>query len=121
MKTKLEIDLDLFGYLIEEIDRTDNITNMEIAGMFEHDPFNMQWRFRFENGYGASVIKHWGSFGFEEDKFELAVLWWNGLDHGLCYDTEITDDVIGHLTNQEVMDILRKIKALNKEEQKDEN
>ena len=26
-----------------------------------------QWRFMFENNYGASVIKYWGSFGYEED------------------------------------------------------
>lgn len=70
-------------------------------------------RFMFENGYGASVIKHRGSYGYEEDKFELAVLVLNsdGTD-SLCYDTPIADDVIGWLTNDEVLELLKKIKNL---------
>ena len=28
-----------------------------------------QWCFRFPNDYGASVIKHPGSYGYQEDKF----------------------------------------------------
>lgn len=65
--------------------------------------------FKFENGYGASVIKHYGSYGYEEDLFELAVLNSAG---DLCYDTPITSDVIGHLTNDEVLKLLEKIKNL---------
>ena len=71
-----------------------------------------QYVFRFDNGYGASVIKHAYSYGYEEDLWELAVL---EFDHGeeyLCYDTEITDDVIGHLTDEEVHIYLDKIKGL---------
>ena len=71
-----------------------------------------QYVFRFDNGYGASVIKHAYSYGHEEDLWELAVL---EFDHGkeyLCYDTEITDDVIGHLTDEEVHTYLDKIKGL---------
>jgi hypothetical protein len=30
----------------------------------------------------------------------------------LCYDTPITDDVIGHLTFQEVVDTLKEIESL---------
>ena len=71
-------------------------------------------RFKFKNGYGASVVKHWGSYGFEDDLFELAVLKFdkkNGIG-SLCYDTEITDDVIGYLNNDEVLELLEKIKNL---------
>ena len=67
-------------------------------------------RFKFPNGYGASVIKHFGSYGYEEDLFELAVLK-NGK---LCYDTEITNDVIGYLRNEEVLELLEKIKELKR-------
>lgn len=72
-----------------------------------------QWRFMFKNNYGASVIKHWGSFGYEEDKFELAVLYFDeeGNSH-ISYNTPIADDVIGHLDNDEVLELLRKIKDL---------
>lgn len=121
MKTKLIIDEDLKLYLAEEIDRTNTPTNKEWAEKLGHDPFNMQWRFKFDNGYGASIIKHFGSFGFEKDKFELAVLLWDDNNRCLCYDTEITDNVMGHLTNQEVMDTLHRIKDLKKETEKDEN
>ena len=67
-----------------------------------------QWCFKFENGYGASVIKHFGSYGYEKDLFELAVLH----NDKLCYSTEITDDVLGYLTNQEILDTLERIKNL---------
>lgn len=66
-------------------------------------------RFKFKNGYGASVIKHYGSYGYEEDLFELAVL--DSNDH-LCYDTPLTDNVIGYLTNDEVLELLEQIKNL---------
>lgn len=77
-------------------------------------PYTFSHRFKFENGYGASVIKHWGSYGFENDLFELAVLKFDKKDGtgSLCYDTEITDDVIGYLNNDEVLDLLEKIKNL---------
>ena len=72
-----------------------------------------QWRFRFENNYGASVIKHFGSYGYGEDKFELAVLIFdeNG-NSSLSYNTPITDDVIGWLNNDGVLELLEKIKNL---------
>lgn len=71
--------------------------------------------FRFENGYGASVIKHGGSYGRELDLWELAVIKYTGegdRDWNLTYETEITDDVIGHLTDDEVKDLLKRIKEL---------
>lgn len=77
---------------------------------------NGQWLFRFENNYGASVIKHWGSYGYNEDKFELAVIYFNEKgDYHLTYDTPITDDVIGYLDNEEVLKLLEKIKRLKEE------
>lgn len=74
-----------------------------------------QWRFKFENNYGASVIKMWGSYGYREDKFELAVLYFDNdvdTEGHLCYTTSITDDVIGYLENKEVLELLEKIKNL---------
>jgi hypothetical protein len=121
MKTRLIIDEDLKQYLAEEIDRTDRPSNKEWAEKLGHDPFNVQWRFKFDNGYGASIIKHWGSFGFEDDKFELGVLLWDDNNHCLCYDTEVADNVLGHLSNKDVMDTLRKIKDLKKETEANEN
>lgn len=75
-----------------------------------------QWRFKFENNYGASVVKHWGSYGYEEDKFELAVIYFdeNGKDY-ITYNTPITDNVIGWLDNNEVLELLKKIKNLKED------
>jgi hypothetical protein len=74
---------------------------------------NISHKFVFPNGYGASVVKGIGTYGSYEDLFELAVLKkdTDGKYH-LCYDTEITDDVLGYLTNQEVLDTLERIKNL---------
>lgn len=74
--------------------------------------FKTQWLFRFENDYGASVIKHFGSYGYEKDLFELAVIFFDGENWKLTYNTPITDDVLGYLTNEEVLDILKRIKEL---------
>lgn len=73
----------------------------------------VQYKFKFDNNYGASVIKHFGSYGHEADLWELAVLKFDESgDWNLRYDTPITDDVIGSLTDSEVRDILQKIKEL---------
>ena len=59
----------------------------------------VQYRFTFTNGYGASVIRFPGSYGSRADLWELAV---TSHDGGLIYDTPITDDVLGYLTEQDV-------------------
>lgn len=66
-----------------------------------------QWKFKFDNGYGASVIDD--GYGSQAGLFELAVL---GPDGHLDYSTPITDDVLGHLTADEVAETLSKIEAL---------
>lgn len=67
-----------------------------------------QIRFTFPNGYGASVICHAGSYGVAENLLELAVL----KNDALCYNTPITDDVIGYLTLGQVVGYLQQIAAL---------
>lgn len=71
------------------------------------------YKFVFPNGYGASVVKSIGSYGYNQGLYELAVLIKNtDDDYELCYSTEITNNVLGYLTNEEVLEILRKIKEL---------
>ena len=73
----------------------------------------IQYLFKFENQYGASVIKHKGSYGYEQDLWELAVIKYNdcGQWH-LDFKTDITSDVEGYLTNEDVIDLLKQIKEL---------
>ena len=72
--------------------------------------------FMFPNGYGASVVKHKFSYGYEDDLFELAVIKnYDDGDYHLCYETPITDDVLGYLTNDDVLKTLKQIKELRGE------
>jgi hypothetical protein len=67
----------------------------------------------FANGYGASVIRGYGSYGADDELYELAVVKTAEDDSwDICYDSGITDDVIGHLSEEEITDILRQIEAL---------
>ena len=65
--------------------------------------------YKFDNGYGASVVQHDYSYGGKDDKYEIAVL---DQDGELCYDTPITSDVIGYLTMSEANKILINISHL---------
>ena len=63
---------------------------------------------KFTNGYGASVINHDASYGLE-----LAVIKFNALDSWeICYDTHITDGVMGYLTQDKLKELLKEIEDL---------
>ena len=66
-------------------------------------------RITFENGYGASVVRHEYSYGGKDGLYEVAVL---GSDGELTYDTPITSDVIGYLRDIDVTDVMEKIQQL---------
>ena len=69
--------------------------------------------YKFENGYGASVVCHEFSYGGCQGLKELAVIKFRKDDKwSLCYETEITDDVLGYLTDEDVADLLVQIEAL---------
>jgi hypothetical protein len=63
----------------------------------------------FDNGYGASVIIGPHTYGGEDGLYELAVL---GKDKKLTYDTPVTGDVEGYLSETQVTDLLIKIQQL---------
>jgi len=65
--------------------------------------------YKFDNGYGASVVCNFGTYGAKEGLFEVAVL--DG-DGQIAYNTPISGDVIGWCDFADVADILNKIKAL---------
>lgn len=71
----------------------------------------LAYEFKFDNNYGASVIKHSGSYGNQKDLFELAVLY----DGYITYTSGITEDVLGWLNNDDVLFFLEEIKNLEEE------
>ena len=75
-----------------------------------YDPSAEAYAVKFDNGYGASIIRNNMSYGHQDNLFELAVTF--GEKQGLCYDTPITSDVEGWLTREEVAAMLAKIEEL---------
>jgi len=67
-------------------------------------------KFEFKNGYGASVVSRPGSYGYGDGLYELAV--YDIKTGNLCYDTPITDDVLGWLTWEDVESVLEDISNL---------
>ena len=66
-------------------------------------------RMTFENGYGVSVVSHTYSYGGKNGLFEIAVL---DKDGNLTYDTPVTNDVIGYLTEEDVTDVMKQVQEL---------
>lgn len=66
-------------------------------------------RIHFENGFGASVVKHDRSYGGTEGLYELAVLF----EDKIHYDNPVAmGDVRGYLTEEEVTELLIQIQNL---------
>ncbi len=67
-------------------------------------------RTMFENGFGASVIRHKYSYGGKDGLYELAVLDSEGEIH---YDNSVAEgDVHGYLTEDDVTELLKGIQLL---------
>lgn len=75
---------------------------------------DIQKVYRFENNYGASVIKFPGSYGYEQGEWELAVIRFpsDGGNFRIDFETPITDNVLGYLSWREVEEHLKEIKSL---------
>ena len=66
-------------------------------------------RIIFDNGYGATVVQGPHSYGGADGLYELAVI---GKNDEICYDTPVTGDVEGYLSEAQVTDLLIKIQQL---------
>lgn len=71
-------------------------------------------RIMFENGFGASIVKHDFSYGGRDGLYEIAVL--DDIEGGPIYYTSVTDDVLGYLTKEDVETHLNEIKNLEPNE-----
>lgn len=66
-------------------------------------------RIQFENRWGASVVSHSFSYGGREGLYELAVLY----EDDIHYDNPVAHgDVRGHLTEEDVSELLIEIQKL---------
>lgn len=69
-----------------------------------------QWLFRFNNGYGASVISGYGAYADKEHPYELAVLFFDGDTPSLAYPKTIKGDgPVERLDADGVENILKRI------------
>lgn len=135
MNTKFTADLDFTGF--EEYLHFVKINLMRdeegFAPMIEPSYNAAHYTFAFPNGYGASVSKVTEiTCGWDRDLWEVAVLtvdrienkdWrpeyletWGRKpiewDYNITYNTPITNDVIGYITDEEVRNVLKQIKNL---------
>lgn len=113
-KSKNEIDFNAFN--------TGKNFKLNYEGfeeyMIDDTPFEKlggaHYIFKFPNGYGASVIKHLGSYGFSDDLWELAAIKffnYNGKQHNpdgwdLCRIKELNLDIRGFLSDESVRQLL---------------
>ena len=66
-------------------------------------------RIHFDNGYGVSVVSHSYSYGGRDGLYEVAVL---DSDDNLTYDTSVTNDVMGYLTEEDVTNVMKEVQGL---------
>ncbi len=67
----------------------------------------------FKNSeYGVSIIKNYGSYGYDDDQWEIGLLKDGKLYDKLHRDFHLGDDVIGWLTDEEVKEWIEKFYSL---------
>lgn len=79
------------------------------------NPINggIQYIFKADNGYGASIVQHSFSYGKDQGLWEMAVTKYDeDGEWGICYSTPITSDVLGYLSEADVMNYLKQIEQL---------
>jgi hypothetical protein len=66
----------------------------------------------FPNGYGASVVKSDFSYGGKEGLYELAVIEGDEDVWMITYESSVTSDVLGYLTEEDVERYLKQIEQI---------
>ena len=72
------------------------------------EDFGIVSRTKLDNGYEVSVVQSPHSYGGDIGLYELAIF----KDGEICYDTPITNDVLGYLRPEDVMDVIVKLEKL---------
>ena len=112
--------MNKFGY-----EPIESVEKREEENLWFGHILRTSYTFKFKNGYGASVIclvdVDGGEIvtkGNENNPWEVAVLKFSGENYRLDYSTEITNDVVGYLNNNQVTELLIKIETLPNIEEK---
>lgn len=88
-----------------------DIENMGGRIATHHDDLAFRYRVMFDNGWGAAITKSAYRLSFGgHDLFELVVL--DGSETP-CFDTDVTNDYIYNLCDEDVLSVLRIIKRLD--------
>jgi hypothetical protein len=92
---------DIMGIEFKKFEDLDFQTHDDLRGVVS--------RLMFDNGYGVSVVRHPYSYGGDQGLYELAVLDSEG---NLTYETEVTNDVIGYLTPEDVTEHMIEVQSI---------
>ena len=69
--------------------------------------------YKFDNGYGASVVRHLFSCGGAQGLWEMALLSFDDLSWHTAYREDFANgDVAGYLSDKDVLELLEWIKWL---------
>ena len=92
---------------------TNNFNSVSFQELiFEPHPMGIgkQCIIQFPNGYAASIVQGPYTYGGDKGLYELAVF---GKDGQITYDTPITNDVLGYLSEGQVEKTLLDIQNLD--------
>ena len=67
----------------------------------------------FANGYGTSIVTGRMFYTTDSQPYEIAVLKGTKEQSDICYSTDVTDDVLGYLTEDEANMTLKMISDLD--------
>ncbi len=100
------------NYLISPKDSMKTFNDLEFIG---HPSYSYDSKIKatqacmdFPNNYGVSVINSPGCYGWEQGLYEVAVLY----KDNITYSTDITDDVLGFLSAEEVTKVMKQVQEL---------
>ena len=93
------------------------IKHSPIFEAFHKDEQKYQRVYRFNNGYGASVVQGPKTFGGPEGLWELAVIKFDGeefYEYDVDENNSVSNEAIGHLGEHEIEPLLVAISHMHK-------
>lgn len=124
-------DYPVLVHIPKKVVRMKTFADLEFGPHLMAGANGKQARMMFPNGYGVSVVRWkmpllpgledaynhrngYGSYTMNETQWELAVL--HGDQEELCYATNVTDDVLGFLSAEDVTVAMARLQAFPRNE-----